>query len=622
VERFAALGLTPPGKLEVHPPDPPAWIGDDDLQMEFLLRMLFSALVDADGLDSERHGSRTHAGVRDLPWPPLDELEQRFQASQHQLEAEVAANRLSDTPVNQVRRDVYEACLAGAALPPGFFRLTVPTGGGKTRSGLAFALRHAIAHGLRRVIVAVPFITITEQTADVYEQAFGDAHGLIEHHSGIEQFRDDPDGGEDPDQLRRRLASQNWDAPVIVTTTVQLFESLFTNRISKVRKLHNIAGSVIILDEIQTLPPEMRGTILDVLRELVAHYRVSVVLSTATQPVLDTIAADLDRDGRGIVELAPEPERLFATLKRVEYDLPCLDEVWDWERVADEMRTRPRAMTIVNTIADAAALFKVLDDENALHLSTRMCGAHRRAVLADVRKRLKAKEPCRLVSTQLVEAGVDLDFPLVLRALAPLDRIVQAAGRCNREGQLERPGRVVVFRTEENAMPPGVYRQGADETLLMLRLAGLDMHDPAIFQSYFSGLYGLVRSDRKNIQDQRRRFNYETVNDEFRMIDDNSFPVLVPYPAKMKDEAQTDRWNRARDAIEHYQPGRGPLLRRLMRDVQPWLVMCRNWNRERYEQQGTIVDLGSGMLWEWRDDYDERLGITDLRLAPESLLLS
>jgi CRISPR-associated endonuclease/helicase Cas3 len=285
------------------------------------------------------------------------------------------------------------------------------------------------------------------------------------------------------------------------------------------------------------------------------------------------------------------------------------------------MRSQPQAMTIVNTIANAATLFKTVDDEDGLHLSTRMCGAHRRDVLAEVRRRLKSGEPCRLVSTQLVEAGVDLDFPLVLRALGPLDRIVQAAGRCNREGQMDEPGRVVVFRTEDNAMPPGVYRQGADETLEMLRQGGLDMHDPSIFLDYFAGLYGLVRSDRRNIQDQRRRFNYETVNDEFRMIDDDTFPVLVPYPAKVKDKVQTDQWNDARESLVRYQPGRGPSLRKLMRDVQPWIVTCRNWHRERYEQQDTIVELLPGLLWEWRDEYDTRLGITDQRLAPENLML-
>lgn len=621
LEQFETLGLIPTDAINDYPSEPPGWLGNDDLEMEFLLRMLFSSLVDADALDTEGHWNRDQASYRERAWPSLAELEERFATSQAELEQVVGERNLADSPVNLIRREVYESCLAGAARPPGFFRMTVPTGGGKTRSGLAFALRHALTHGMRRVIVAVPFITITEQTADVYEQAFGDAGGLLEHHSGIEPAARDEHGGEAPDEIRRRLVSQNWDAPVIVTTTVQLFESLFTNLTSKARKLHNIAGSVIILDEIQTLPPEMRGPILDVLRELVAHYRVSVVLSTATQPVLDTIAADLEGNGRGIVELAPDPARLFATLKRVEYDLPCLDEMWDWERVADEMRTQRRAMTIVNTIADAATLFKALDDQDALHLSTRMCGAHRRYVLAEVRRRLDKKEPCHLVSTQLVEAGVDLDFPLVLRALGPLDRIVQAAGRCNREGQMDEPGRVVVFRTEDNAMPPGVYRQGADETLEMLRQGGLDMHDPAIFHDYFAGLYGLVRSDRRNIQDQRRRFNYETVNDEFRMIDDDTFPVLVPYPANVKDKVQTDRWNKARAALMQYQPGRGPSLRKLMRDVQPWIVMCRNWDRARYEEQGTVVELVLGILWEWRGGYDAQLGITDQRLAPENLML-
>jgi CRISPR-associated endonuclease/helicase Cas3 len=219
----------------------------------------------------------------------------------------------------------------------------------------------------------------------------------------------------------------------------------------------------------------------------------------------------------------------------------------------------------------------------------------------------------------LVEAGVDLDFPLMLRALAPLDRIVQAAGRCNREGRMEEPGRVVVFDAEEGGMPPGIYRQGAEEASIMLQNPRCDLHDPSAFIDYFNRLYGLVRSDRRNIQDQRKRRNYEAVNDLFQMIADDTFPVLVPYPSKVKDEVAIERWNAAKAALVNYQPGRGPSLRKLMRDVQPWIVMCRNWHRGRYEEQGTIGEVVPGILWEWQDDYDARLGITDQRLAPESL---
>jgi CRISPR-associated endonuclease/helicase Cas3 len=618
LERFDQLGLlsdAPEGALL------PAWFRNSPLEIDMLMRMVFSALVDADALDTEAHWHEDRAELRDRAWPSIAQIERRFLVNQAALiQATLPA---ANFPVNAVRNEVYEACVAGAERLTGFFRMTVPTGGGKTRSGLAFALRHARLHDLRRVIVAVPYITITEQTADVYRSVVG-TDAMIEHHGGLEPTNqknlEDVDDAEHEDERRRRLVTQNWDAPLIVTTSVQLFESIFTNRTSKARKLHNLAGSVIILDEIQTLPPNLRGPVFDALRELVDHYRVSVLLSTATQPVLDTIVGELEREGREVVELAPDPARLFSVLKRVEYEFPCLDERWDWERVAEEMGASPSAMAIVNTIKDAAALYETLGDDDALHLSTRMCGAHRRAVLEEVRERLHRGEPCRLVSTQLVEAGVDLDFPLVLRALAPLDRIVQAAGRCNREGRLSESGRVVVFRTDEDKMPPGVYRQGADETLIMLKAAGLDMHDPAIFESYFTRLYGLTNADRYEIQKLRKGLAFASVDEAFELIRDDTFPVLVPYPQKTEDADQLDAWSRARRGLVEYLPGRRVPLRALMRDIQPWLVNCRRRERERLVSEGAVVELIPNVLWEWAHEstYDRRRGITDGRVAPEA----
>jgi CRISPR-associated endonuclease/helicase Cas3 len=618
LERFDHLELLsniPEGELL------PAWFRNTPLELDMLMRMVFSALVDADALDTEAHWHGDRAELREREWPPIEEIEQRFLIDQSALVQ--AAHPVTDSPVNAVRDEVYEACVAGAERPTGFFRMTVPTGGGKTRSGLAFALRHARVRDLRRIIVAVPFITITEQTADVYRRAVG-ADALIEHHGGLEPTNrknlENVNDAEHEDERRRQLMTQNWDAPLIVTTSVQLFGSLFTNRTSKARKLHNLAGSVIILDEIQTLPPNLRGPVFEALRELVDHYRVSVVLSTATQPVLDTIVGDLERDGHEVVELAPEPKRLFSVLKRVEYEFPCLDERWHWERVAEEMRASSSAMAIVNTIKDAAALYDTLGDDDGLHLSTRMCGAHRRAVLEDVRERLHRDKPCRLVSTQLVEAGVDLDFPVVLRALAPLDRIVQAAGRCNREGRLNELGRVVVFRAEEDKMPPGVYRQGADETLIMLKSAGLDMHDPAIFEAYFTRLYGLTDADRYEVQKLRSGLAFASVDEAFEIIRDDTFPVLVPYPQKTGNAERIDAWNRARQRLFGYRPGGRVPLRALMRDVQPWLVSCRRRERERLLREGAIAELVPDVLWEWAHEstYDRRRGITDGRVAPET----
>lgn len=420
------LGLIPPAM----PPAEdllPRFIDDDSHRFEFFLRMAFSALVDADHLDTERHFSPDRADER-TGAPAIAGLAERLRFAQSALTGQ------NDAPVNRVRDEVYRDCLAAASNPPGFFRLTVPTGGGKTRSVLAFALEHALAHDLRRVVVAVPFLTITDQTADVYRNVLGDDRAVLEHHSGA-LAGDNDQGSMRPDAVWRRLATQNWDAPVIVTTTVQLFESLLGRTPSACRKLHRLAKSVIVLDEVQTLPPPLLAPILSVLEELTTHYGSTVVFCTATQPAFSKAPGFDHLDY--VREIVPNPERHFHALQRVRYEWPALSEPWNWPRVAEEMRGAHQALAIVNTKAQALDLLDALNDPDALHLSTLLCGAHRRDVLALIRHRLARGEPCRVVSTQVVEAGVDIDFPAVLRALGPLDRIVQAAGRCNREGLLE-----------------------------------------------------------------------------------------------------------------------------------------------------------------------------------------
>lgn len=610
-ERFTSNADIHDALASVGDPDVPDWFSGDELEMEFLLRMLFSCLVDADALDTEAHMNPESHTARQVHYPSLPELWNRLAQDQARFAIDPATPA---TDVNKVRAEVYDACLEKALLPPGIFRLTVPTGGGKTRSGLAFALRHAITHDRSRIIVAVPFITITDQTARVYREALDDDHAVLEHHSGIEPKPRDAEGGEDATERWRKLASQNWDAPLIVTTTVQLFESLFANRTSTCRKLHNVAGSVIILDEAQTIPAHLRGPLFDAFRELVTNYGVTIVLSTATQPVLDTIADQLAMEGRPIVEIAPEPRRLFRTLERVRYEWPCVDEIWNWARVADEMRDGDQVLTVVNTISDAAALFRELDDADALHLSTRMCQAHRRDVLEEVRRRLREGEPCRLVSTQLIEAGVDLDFPMVMRAIGPLDRVVQAAGRCNREGKLTEPGRVVVFSAEtDDKMPPGTYRRGAQETCVLLHDPAFDPANPETFITYFTHLYGGEPDDRPAIQQQRRHRNYETVSDLFKMINDDTFQVFVRYgPGKTRERILSD----LRRSLTY--PGGS--IRSLMQRAQPYVVNCRNRQRALYEANGSIVEIVPG-LWEWKGGYDDKLGLTDVRLEPVGLFV-
>lgn len=545
---------------------------------EFFIRMLLSALVDADHLDTEAHRS-----------PEQHRRRRRVYASINKLWADLETNQQSKmanaepTPLNRARREVYEAALQKALEAPGFFRLTVPTGGGKTRTSLGFALRHAKEHGQERVIYAIPYTSITTQTAGEFSNILGPAN-VLEHHSAYDPLDDET-------EQWAKLAAENWEAPVVVTTTVQLFESLFSNRPSKVRKLHRLARSVIVLDEVQTLPAPLLDPILDVLRELVYFYEASVVLCTATQPALDE--SPQFRGLPDVREIAPEPERYFRELERVEYHLE-LSQPWSWSRLADELKQHPQVLCIVNTKKQARELFQQLGDPKAFHLSTNLTGLHRRWVLHQIRQRLKEKHPCRVIATQLVEAGVDLDFPWVFRAVGPLDSIVQAAGRCNREGQLPHKGQMMVFRPEDSGLPQGVYKSA---TLLAQNLlhAGVDLNDPKLFKAYFRELYTrLVSTDAQEIQTLRERFDFPEVARRFRLIEDDTVPVIA------------HRWKAVSRAMKRFSG------RELLRELQPYVVSVYRGKLGELERRGLLQKTGGEVeLWEWTGRYDFRLGVVE-----------
>ena len=425
---------------------------DKGFEQAFLTRMLFSCLVDADFLETERfYAEAKGAPVERGGHLGLDTLRESLRASMARLRAEAAS-----TPLNALRAEVLERAVERALLSPGLFTLTVPTGGGKTLASLSFALEHAVRHGLRRVVYVIPFTSIIEQTAEVFRQALNTSENVLEHHASFdwegaaETRRDD---GEGPDGLAKlRRAAENWDVPIVVTTAVQFFESLFAARPSRCRKLHNLAGSVIVLDEAQTLPIPLLRPCMAALQELTANYNASAVLCTATQPALrqqDGFTNGFSIDDTR--ELAPKPKDLYARLKRVKVE-HLTDPVTD-ETIAARFAEQPQMLCIVNSRAHARGLFETIRElPGAAHLTTLMCPRHRRIELAKLRERLKKGEPVRLVSTSLIEAGVDIDFPEVWRAATGLDSIAQAAGRCNREG---RPalGRTVVFEPAE-AKPP------------------------------------------------------------------------------------------------------------------------------------------------------------------------
>ncbi|BDP43474.1 CRISPR-associated helicase/endonuclease Cas3 (plasmid) [Deinococcus aetherius] len=498
----------------------------------FLIRLLLGALVDADRLDTEEHGSPGKARLRDLHAAEQGEMKLLLGRLQAEQDRKTAEDARDPKPINALRREMYASALDQAELPPGFFRLTMPTGGGKTLTSLAFALRHAHLKGLRRVVYAVPFTTIIDQTARVFRDVL-EQEGefkVLEHHSNLE-VKEKQEGRENQ-TTATELATENWDASVIVTTTVRLFqETLFGTRTAQLRRLHNLTGSVIVLDEAQSLPAHLLNPVLDALSFLVKHARCSVVLCTATQPALD------ERLGfpalKNIRDLVPNAAHYFDALRRVEYEFR-LTEPTPWPGLAAELLTHRQVLCIVNTRQHAHDLFGLLGkDEGHFHLSTNMCPVHRKRELASIRERLKAGLPCRVVSTQLIEAGIDVDFPRVYRAMGPLEAIVQAAGRCNREGGLG-TGHVVVFRPEDHRMPKGDYQVRESLAGTVLR-ENANLHDPNVFAPYFRDVYARVNlappvqvmGKDTSFEKAHAGLYFEQVAAAFQMIEGEMVPVVI-----------------------------------------------------------------------------------------------
>lgn len=526
---------------------------------ELDVRMLFSALVDADYVETEAHFRRDARGQRlyRQPGKVLDAHRATPIVEEHvrRLTAQAAADGRADPRVLHLRQELYEACVAGAELPPGTFTLSAPTGAGKTLAMLAFALRHARRWGLRRVVLAVPYLSILEQTVkiyrDLFDQPFGREH-VLEHHS-LAGTREASEGAVDQDEEERqaqraRELAENWDAPIVLTTSVQLLESLHANRPRPCRKLHRLAESVVMLDEVQTLPPELAVPTLATLSHLAERYRSSVVFATATQPAFDTLSERVRvfaASGWAPQEIVSPSLDLFTRIARVDVCWRIHDPL-SWQDLAAEIADRPRVLVIVNLKRHAVELVNRLRGQpGVFHLSTNMCPLHRQRVLDDVRKLLEdpAEPPCRLISTQCVEAGVDIDFPVLYRALAPLDSVAQAAGRCNRHGKLPGRGQVIVFHPDEEerkAYPPGGYRQGAGVTRQLLRERGegaMDLQDPDLFRSYYKTLYSLAGHDTgeeakaAKIEAAVKRLDFAEVADLYRLIDKDAIDVLVPYQA-------------------------------------------------------------------------------------------
>jgi len=508
-------------KVEESRPIAPPWKFEPGLDFSLWIRMLYSSLVDADFLDTERYMNIEQAAQRG-GYCTMSELLKRFNNYMKKLD-----ERAENTLVNNIRRRIRQKCIAMASQPQGIYSLSVPTGGGKTLSSLAFALQHAVEHDLKRIIYVIPFTSILEQNANVFRSVVG-AEQVIEHHSGL---------NEDPTDLRSRLAAENWDAPLIVTTSVQFFESLFAAKSSRCRKLHNIVKSVVVLDEAQLVPVEYLNPILEVMQILVQHYNVTFVISTATQPAFgENKSVGKGYKGlKGITEIMGdrnEIEQIYKSLKRVSVELPeDLDTVSSWESIADELKKYKQVLCIVSDRKSCRELHRIMP-EGTIHLSALMCGEHRSRVIELIKVKLKQQETVRVISTQLVEAGVDFDFPVVYRALAGLDSIVQAAGRCNREGKLTGMGKVVVFNPPRKA-PIGLLRKAADTTRSLLSAGIKDPLDYSLFEKYFSELYWKANSldaqDIISLLSPRQELSifFRTAAERFKIIDDSMQRTII-----------------------------------------------------------------------------------------------
>ena len=552
----------PQDLMEVAVPQLPPEAGNR-LYLALATRFLFSSLVDADSLNTEEwdKGEARQAG-----FDSIAALATRVEAA-CQEKSSGALNR-ADSALNRMRAEVLQQCLASASLPPGAFTLTVPTGGGKTLSGLAFSLRHAALKGLQRVIFVAPYTSILEQTVKVFRDVLGERN-VVEHHSNI-----DPDEETD----RSRQACENWDAPVIVTTSVQLFETLYADDKRRCRKLHRIGRSVVFLDEVQTFPEHLLRPIHSALDLLTVRFGTSVVHSTATQPRL-MLRGKREQPTHSPQEIVPDYARHFPVIAD-RFHMEVLGNVntpVSIDGLAAAVGQHGRVLAIVHRRQEAEELARRLGPE-CLHLSARMCAEHRTSVLTKVRQRLERGDNCQLVATQLVEAGVDLDFPVVFRALAGLETLAQAAGRCNREMRLPEPGRFIVFRAQSK--PPAKSLQRGLEESLDFFLKGLpNLADPDIFAKYTKRLLsnlGQDGTDTSQVLAHERDLNFPEVASRFRMIEDSGQSVVADFG---------DAWERVLELRRN-----GP-SRQAFRRLQRYTVSLQPQEIARLQRLGVLEPL-------------------------------
>ncbi|MBI4938336.1 MAG: CRISPR-associated helicase Cas3' [Nitrosomonadales bacterium] len=593
-----------PEKLP-HPPLKMA-AGFEGFQCAFFIRMIYSCLVDADYLDTDKFylGLKGKAPIRSN-FPSLTAL--RDKLNETLVGKRTRALEKSPSEVNELRQQILLHCRSQASLPPGLFSLSVPTGGGKTLTSMAFALDHAlqpkkeggVSAQMRRIIYVIPFTSIIEQNAKEFRKAFKELGetAVLEHHCAFDESKFKQKDSRD----KLKLAMENWDAPIIVTTAVQFFESLFADRPSQCRKLHNISGSVIILDEAQILPLKLLRPIMAAINELARNYSCSVVLCTATQPAL------LKEQGfyngfDNVRELAPNPPELYRQLKRTR--IKHIGAQSDAE-LQDHLK-REQVLLIVNNRRHARALYDSIKAlPGARLLTTLLCAKHRSKVLDEIRADLLAEKPCRVISTSLIEAGVDVDFPTVLREECGLDSIAQSAGRCNREGLRELDNsEVLIFQSPEWKMPPELDQLAGSMREVVRNHAGDLLAQEAITR-YFQNVYWQKGKELdakqllKSHQDHVRSFDFpfQNIASDFRMIESHMLPLIIPYEAEVEELINSLRF------ADHV----GGIARKL----QPYLVQVPKHAFTALADAGAIAPIAAEVFGDqfWQlvniDLYDE-----------------
>ncbi|MGZ8945531.1 MAG: CRISPR-associated helicase Cas3' [Methylococcaceae bacterium] len=614
------------------------FIGESQARIDNMLdvRRLFSALVDADFIDTEAHFKGNADGKiprkQGLKLNKNGLAEKALEKVKAHIESK-AGQSYPSTTLNDIRQELLQGCLQQAQQKTGTFTLTAPTGSGKTLSMLGFALQHAIKNKLERIIMVVPYLSIIEQTAKIYRDIFVDFDDdfILEHHSmaglGAEKIETDAEGTEEQEQQikRQRLLSENWDAPIIITTSVQFLESLFSNRPSTCRKIHRIANAVILFDEVQTLPTQLAIPSLAAVSHIATHWNSSVVFSTATQPAFNHLHQDVIKhcsDGWKPDEIVKHHAVMMDKLRRVNFT--WLPDKLTWEDLAEKIKNpeQPQVLCIVNLKRHAQELWQALDgEEDLFHLSTNLCPLHRLMVLQEVRQRLKDGLPCRLIATQCIEAGVDVDFPVVYRAFAPLDAIIQAAGRCNREGKSDL-GQTFIFTPDCEGWlyPDGGYKQAANVTESLKNELGeqFDLYNPEVIKKYYQRLYTVAAPEQlaKNLYDAIKELSFPQVAQQFRLIKSDMINIVVPFDKELNlfkdlknqadDKGLTAKWiKQARGlSISLYRPKADDVI---------WdgLLPVQQFKQGRYSKQEDWFIVNNDK------DYNKTLGYK----KPESLNL-